>query len=840
MKYFACISIATLLASSPLQAGQLAGEIDYQIYRDFATNSGIFQAGAQDVPIYNQYSGELIGKIPLVPDFSAASSIFPVANGLYPKGSALAGGKQSWLTSVSHIGDHPKTVFLKDTSIDSSSPIYDSYTTVATHHFSVGDNYVVDNTFSRLSKLATDAVGWDYAPKMSYSDLKNSIIMRIGIGAQSVIPPLGSIGGNSHLADSGLFLTAGMLDIGLSAFTAVRNHSQSVVMPDGSTMSFTVSTLTYTQPLVSETNPLPTGVLMGDSGTAVIVYHEADKQWYYLGATSLSSSNGIGVNLSSNSHVSAEWTEALLEHYQVAINPAEQQWSLSLDANSGQVKLVGDSNEQYIQALAATLRGDTSTEGTRASTAQLNAAKDWIFNSSTTLTLNDSINTGAGVLHFRQTELGEATIYTLKASDSSKRLNSAGYLIEKDVVVKTQLLGAAGDEWRVTGDNTEGGTLSIEGTGDNAANINVGVGATVKLAHESGYSAHNVKINTDAVVILGQDNAFSGSLTFGQGGGALDTRGFEQHVTELHSLDHQGSIVNTSAESTLHLLTADTQYHGNILDSKAANQGKAVLNVRYAAQSIDNSLELTGKTDISGQFLIEQGHVKLTGESASLSAQTITVSKGSSLSIDKSVQGFVQLAGTLNISGDANFEKIVLRKNHELNILNPSCAVQMNDLILGDGAYLNVTEQITLTGSLTLRDVQIQITRSRSAAGSVSMDSRLNNADLSSVQELTFVLSAETLAFLNENADSLDSIMFGGLSGHNALSINLALSNDAGEIIIPETWQGIAYDSQLGGANVSSIDLSKNAYVVPEPSTATLSLFALAGLLARRRRRRSC
>ncbi len=838
MKFLLPASFITSLAFSSLQAGQLAGEIDYQVYRDFATNSGIYQAGAVDVPIYNQHTGDLIGVIPIVPDFSAASSIFPVGGGYYPKGSALAGGKQSWLTSSSHIGYHGKTVFLKDTSVAASSPIYDSYTSVATHHFNV-DNFVsADITFSRLSKLATDAVGWDYAPSMSYSDLKDSMIMRIGIGVQTIIPPAGSSGNNSDLTGSGQHLTAGMVDIFPNVLSAVHNHMEDVKMPDGSTQSFLVRTIIYTQPTVSETNPLPIGALLGDSGTATIVYHEEDQQWYYMGALSGSTSQTTGVNLASSSFVSADWSASLLEYYQVGIAPTEQQWSLSLNASSGQVQLLGENSEQHIQALAAGLRGDTSTLGTRANSTQLNAAKDWVFSASTTLTLEDSINTGAGVLHFRTTEQGEATIYSLKASDSSKSLNSAGYLIEKDVVVKTNLLGAEGDEWRVTGDNMGAGTLSIEGTGNNAANINAGVGATVKLGHESGYSAHNIKINTDAVVILAQHNAFSGSLTFGQGGGALDTRGFDQNVAELHSLDNQGSIVNTSGESTLSLLIADSQYHGNILDSKAADQGKGVLNIRYAAQSNDNSLELTGKTDISGQFLIEKGHVHLQGESASLSAQTITVEKDASLSIDKSVNGFVQLAGTLNINGDASFDKIVLRKHHQLNITSADCAVQINDLILGDGAYLTVTDQISLTGSLTLRDVNIQVTRNRSAAGSVLLDSRLNNADLSTVQEITLVLSAETLAFLNESADSLDNIMFSGLSGHNTLSINFALNNAAGELVLPESWQGISYNSELGGANVSSIDMSVNAYdIAPEPSTVTLSLLALTGLLARRRRR---
>ncbi|EHW4861880.1 autotransporter outer membrane beta-barrel domain-containing protein, partial [Escherichia coli] len=55
-------------------ASVVRGDIPYQTYRDFAENKGQFQAGATNIPIFNQ-SGALIGTLDKAPmiDFSSVN-----------------------------------------------------------------------------------------------------------------------------------------------------------------------------------------------------------------------------------------------------------------------------------------------------------------------------------------------------------------------------------------------------------------------------------------------------------------------------------------------------------------------------------------------------------------------------------------------------------------------------------------------------------------------------------------------------------------------------------------------------------------------------------------------
>ncbi|EFI6984871.1 hypothetical protein BCB95_004799, partial [Escherichia coli] len=67
------LMLLSLLGFSGGSSGSIvSAEIDYQIFRDFAENKGIFKPGAQNLAIYYK-SGELAGyldKAPM-PDFSS-------------------------------------------------------------------------------------------------------------------------------------------------------------------------------------------------------------------------------------------------------------------------------------------------------------------------------------------------------------------------------------------------------------------------------------------------------------------------------------------------------------------------------------------------------------------------------------------------------------------------------------------------------------------------------------------------------------------------------------------------------------------------------------------------
>ncbi|ENH4346413.1 hypothetical protein ABV546_004691, partial [Salmonella enterica] len=67
--------LLSLLLSGPVSASIVSAEIDYQIFRDFAENKGMFRPGATDIAIYNK-QGELVGTLDkaAMQDFSSVDS----------------------------------------------------------------------------------------------------------------------------------------------------------------------------------------------------------------------------------------------------------------------------------------------------------------------------------------------------------------------------------------------------------------------------------------------------------------------------------------------------------------------------------------------------------------------------------------------------------------------------------------------------------------------------------------------------------------------------------------------------------------------------------------------
>lgn len=87
-------------------------------------------------------------------------------------------------------------------------------------------------------------------------------------------------------------------------------------------------------------------------------------------------------------------------------------------------------------------------------------------------------------------------------------------------------------------------------------------------------------------------------------------------------------------------------------------------------------------------------------------------------------------------------------------------------------------------------------------------------------------------AILNEYGST--NFTFTGLATENVTDFELIISNDAAEIMYDYSCMGDMLNSSDGsGVNITI----SSSELIPEPSTATLSLLALAGLCIRRRRK---
>ncbi len=826
--------------TTSVQAGQMFEDIGYQVYRDFALNQGVFTPGAENVPIYDQNTNTQIGVIPLVPDFGAVTSIFPGA-----KGGALAGGKQSWISSAGHLGTQGEVRFMEDSTITADSPYYESYTSIKTYSTGSSDG-PGDFTVSRLSKVVTDAVGWDYAESPSYASLSDKLIFRVGFGQQSVIPSGGS-GSNSVIANSTNNLTAGIVDLTMM----FSSFSINGLLPDGTRNAYDVYYSIYRQSDPSEDNPLPIGALLGDSGSPVIYYDEAKGQWLYIGQMFNSDLAGSGPSNSMVATYSPDWANDVQNAFKENFSQAGAgTYKVVLDDASGMLTFT-DSNDNVrkVQALAAGLRGDTSTAGTKASSAQMSTTKDWVFSESAKIEIASNIDTGAGVLYFHTKTDGSENVYYLSATDKNLRLNTAGYLIQENVTVYTELAGTEGDEWRIVGDAGKGGSLYITGEHENHADLNVGVGANVILDRAGVAAAHDVKISTDASVRLSQNEGISGSLTFGQGGGFFDLAGYSETLQELNTYDNNAIIASIVGDAHLTIESDVTEFKGSFVDSKSTGLSTGVLNVTYQGTGAASSLIMTSQSQIAGDMTIKGAQMVLQGEKAQLSARNIIISENASLKLaGGTLTGNLHLGGSLVVEGKQALSGTHLYKGHAISFSDAADTLSIHNLTMMSGGKLAADTRFKLSGDITIMDVSVSIEEmsgagasvyslSRSSITALTLDTGLSGADMAEGVSLDLLISEKMMAYMSGVAGGFDTLLIEGLAADaGMLEVNIAMLSSDGSIVRSAEWQGLSYDGSANGMSIAGMSFSAFG-AVPEPSSVVMGILGLAGLLIRRKRR---
>ncbi len=855
MKTVFYISLSSTLLMVSVHAGEMFSNIGADVYRDFASNQGVFQPGATDVPIYDTVTGEEIGRIPLVPNFGAVTSVFEGA-----EGGALAGGKQSWVSSARHLLSQEEVRFMEDSSLDESSPYFDSYSCVQTHMMG-GSSLLTDFSVTRLSKVVTDAVGWDYKESITHADLRDNLVVRVGFGQQTLIPTTG--GTAAELEKSTEHLTAGILEYS----SLLSGYSMSSALPDGSADKFGVTYITYLNAAPSEENPLPIGALAGDSGSPVLMYDPNEEKWLYIGQIVTAGIPSGESYTSMSTTFSAEWSEAVQELYKVRFENADAgTYMVDRDDDTGMLTFTNDAKETTeVQALASGLRGDTREGGAGVKDAtdeQLDATKDWVFNESVNIVINSNIDTGAGVLYFHTRDNGEATSYHLSATEKDRKLYTAGYLIQENVTVSSTLSGREGDEWRVVGDAGSGGNLLITHEGlkeefkkDNSADLNIGVGVNVILDREGYYAANDVKISTGASVQLAQNEAISGSLTIGQDGGAFDLAGHVQTLKEINTYDENSLIISSAGDSHLKIVANTTEFKGSFLDSKSiilpdgSRVGEGVLNVSYKGTSADSSIVMSSKSSIAGAFNVEKAQLVLQGENAQLSAGSVNITDKASLKLaGGKMSGDLHLSGALIVEGAQTLEGVHLYDGHDIKFTNSSDTLAVKNLTLAADGGQRSYDQLYLSGEVTVQNVTVSVEELGVEGASVysllmsesqsvlTLETGLSGAHLEGGTELDLLLNEQMMSYMISLAGDFDSINIAGLSDDtDNISLSIGMLSDDGSVIRADDWQSMNFDGSANGLSIVGKDFGAYA-PLPEPSTVTMSLLALTGLMMRRRR----
>ena len=587
--YSGLLGAACLL--TPAYGGLMSDSFDVQTYRDFAENRGIFDVNAKDVAIYDK-NGNYVGTIPKMMNFDGVADA-------HIGEAALVGGP-GFIATVSHDYYNHFVSFTVRFGAKQGTPFYDSYRSV-TRKDAWGDksDLTYDYRVQRLSKIVTEA---EYAPYLTdpeYLDnMKGRLVLRAGSGTQAIATGNGK---QDTVSGGYSYLTGGTL-----VFEGQASVPGTGEPDPENAKTYPAYRFWYNFKKPSESNPLPSGILAGDSGSPSYVFNEKSGRWEWVGAGQSQGGSGYGEfsQMRSGNQWASDYVDSFNRTVSVSEGGGDLLWNVT-DGDGNGTFVQGDISTDYT-GLASGLRGDTSTQGTRASDTQIGVCNNLIFDGSGgTIVLQGSVDTGAGSLTFNRD-------YVLSdGGNASCRLNTAGFVVNKGATVTTLLTGTSGDEWRKIGE----GDLIVSGHGNNAADINVGGGGNLILDRD-GYAARNVKLNGGGVMVrLAGENQVSGEFIFGHRGGVVDMYGHNLTLNAITHLDSGAVFANYLGNSTVTLTftgSGEQTFLGALRDGEAASRG--LMNVVYAPGTAEGSVwNLAGHILNTGTWTVQGGEVKVAG-----------------------------------------------------------------------------------------------------------------------------------------------------------------------------------------------------------------------------------
>ncbi len=642
MKKFRVASTITLsfLAVASLSAGLMDPAIGVVTYRDFAENRGPFQPGARSVPIVN-LAGEVVGDIPVVPDFDCV---------IDPGWAALV-SHPSFIATVAHNNSRKNISFARRFGAD-QVPFLDLYDVVAYNRLSddptlSGHEY--DHALPRFNKIVTEVepvpfffkANYD-GPEDSYLEIaKNLFTVRAGGGSQAYATAKGKEEG---ISGSYQFITGGTI-----LFT------QTTETKDPHIFNYR----NWLRPADAE-SPLPIGAKGGDSGSPNLIYNPTTERFEFLAASQSGGDAGFGKF--SQSRGAVYWQQEVIDAYASRITDAGGApllWNVNATGR-GTLIQNGSPVGEYV-GLPNHLRGATSevaADGTSTAYPEegktkpankwyypdLDATKNLEFvGDGATITLNAALDLGAGSMSFHAD-------YTLTGA----RLNSAGMIVKEGAMVTTELTGIEGDEWRKVGP----GTLVIGGSGENPVKLNTGGGGLTVLDRREGSAVSRVKINGDTATTvrlaaadqIAGANGSAETVVFGHRGGSLDLFGLDATWDGITHLDRGATILNTKPGdvSTFTFTGSGEQvYLGGFHDGGYLSHG--LLNVVYDGGK-NSKWTLHGENTNKGRWTVASGTVEIAGrptplaggrsdgenwEWATLNSGVVTIKNGATVILGK-------------------------------------------------------------------------------------------------------------------------------------------------------------------------------------------------------------
>ena len=364
---------------------------------------------------------------------------------------------------------------------------------------------------------------------------------------------------------------------------------------------------------------------------------------------------------------------------------------------------------------------------------------------------------------------------------------------------------------KITFGNLGKGTFELNQANEGTLQIdNVETGSTFTI-NQSG---------TGSIVLgSGFDNA---TVTVSKSTGTLE---FNSNV-KLGSLTKDGGTIKVAENSTL---TADS-LNWNLEEKQTKDTGSDIEisggvslsngELKTDGSTVTNTGMLSaGQIVVNGGTFINEGNINYTAPSALLALgsdedNALLLLSGTTDASDVVVKG----GDFVNIGNVGN---VLVEEGGTLTMENQSSAGS----IVMDGGRINVTGESSV-GSLTLNG-ENNVINFDFSNGETAPSIVLNSGEALDLSATTIMVTVSTEML--ENLAGQDFELFGGYVENITNATIIFTDGD------DDTTNDKAADVTHGSTSGSII--VTNTHVVPEPTTATLSLLALVGLAARRRRK---
>ncbi|HAW1416577.1 TPA: autotransporter outer membrane beta-barrel domain-containing protein [Escherichia coli] len=483
----AALLLSPLLLSGPAGASIVSAEIDYQIFRDFAENKGMFRPGATNIPIYNK-QGELVGTLDkaAMPDFSPVNSGSGVATLINPQ----------YVASVKHNGGYQNVSFGDGEN---------RYNIVDRNEHGSQDFHA-----PRLDKLVTEVIPASVTEEgqkaNAYANTERyTAFYRAGSGRQYIKDKRGNV---IQVSGAYSYLTGGTVGAPSTSDSIISSNPGNVFNPVNGPLS------SYGAP--------------GDSGSPLFAYDSWQKKWVIVGVLST-------------------WTGEQGVNSRWAVIPLDFLGQKFDEDNDAPITFSASDGGMLTWTFNSDTGTGTLTQGTSIYTMHgqqgndLNAGKNLVFSGKEgQIDLQNSVYQGAGSLTFRDD-------YTVATSNNST-WTGAGIIVDKGVSVNWQVNGEAGDNLHKIGEGTL--TVQGTGINEGGLKVGDGTVVLKQQADSNGqvqaFSSVNIASGRPTVVLTDDRQVNPDNISWGYRGGILDVNGNDIGFHEIKAADYGAQIHNSS------------------------------------------------------------------------------------------------------------------------------------------------------------------------------------------------------------------------------------------------------------------------------------------------------